>query len=91
MYEITTKDLLNERLKNLQRQVDRKKDILSKIQQLEDRIDFLKIELAEIEENIKHSEGRIELLKSILLRDGMDDHELAIFVRDAKIRAERGF
>lgn len=91
MYEITTKDLLNERFITLYRQNDRKKDILSKIHQLENQIDFLKIELAEAEEDVKHSEERVELLKSILLRDGMDDHDLAIFVRDAKIRARRGY
>ena len=90
MYEITTKDLLIERIKNLHRQIDSKECILSEIHKLEDRIDFLRIELAEAEENVKHSEGRLELLKSMLLREGMDEHDLAIFVRDAKIMAERG-
>ena len=91
MYEITTKDLLNERVKNLYRQIDSKECILSEIHQLEDRIDFLRIELAEAEENVKHSEGRLESLKAKLLREGMDEHDLEIFVRDAKIRAGRGY
>ena len=91
MYEITTKDLLNERVKTLHQQGRCKEKILSDIQHLEDQIDFLKIELTEVEENIKHSEGRLELLKSMLLREGMDDRDLEIFVRDAKIKAGRGY
>jgi predicted RNase H-like nuclease (RuvC/YqgF family) len=90
MYEMTTYDSLEERIKTLRRQVDQKEEILSKIQHLENQIDFLRIELAEVEEDIKHSDNRLESLKATLRKEGVDDHNIAIFVRDAKIRAARG-
>ena len=91
MYEMTTYDSLEERIKTLRRQVGHKEEILSKIQHLENQIDFLRIELVEAEEDIKHSEDRLESLKATLRKEGVDDHNIAIFVRDAKIRAARGY
>lgn len=91
MYEPTTYDLLDERIKTLHLQKRMKEKIEFEINNLKYKIDTLLIELQELDEDIRHSEDRSKELEQILRNEGIDDKKVRQFVRDANIRAARGF
>lgn len=91
MYEPTTYDLLDERIKTLEFQKRSKASIESEINNLKFKIGTLSIELKELDENIRHSEARSKELEQTLRNEGVDDKKVRQFVRDANIRAVRGF
>ena len=91
MYEPTTYDLLDERIKKHNLQLREKDEIEFKIRNLEYQIETFKIQLEELEKDISYSENRIKKLELKLQKEGVDDKKVRQFVRDANIRAARGF